>query len=148
MRRIITELRPGILDELGLAAALEWQGQEFQNRTGIHCSVCVQDASLDRDRSSALFRIVQESLTNVARHAEATAVEIRLNENSSGWNLEVADNGKGMTDLDACSRQSFGLLGMQERAVAAGGTFQVTSKPGQGTKILVQVPSLMNPHPV
>src|SRR5205823_4443219 len=120
MRRIVTELRPGILDEFGLAAALEWQGQEFQKRTGIRCAVAVNDKGLNRDFCSAMFRIVQEALTNVARHAGATAVEIVLEQGTDGLTLFIEDNGGGMNDQSVSSRQSFGLLGMRERAAAAG----------------------------
>lgn len=145
MRRIVTELRPGILDEFGLAAALEWQGQEFQKRTGVRCTVAVNDKGLDRDCCSAMFRIVQEALTNVARHAGATAVDIGLHQDAEGLTLVVEDNGQGMTDPVVSSRHSFGLLGMRERAAAAGGTFQVLSGHQQGTKIVVHVPLRLSP---
>jgi signal transduction histidine kinase len=140
MRRMVTELRPGVLDEFGLSAALEWHGQEFKRRTGIGCTVDVSDQGVDRECSSALFRIVQEALTNVARHARATQVDIRLQEDSQSLMLIVQDNGEGMSEQALSSRQSFGLLGMRERAVAAGGTFQVISSRGQGTKIMVHIP--------
>ena len=140
MRSIVTELRPGILDEFGLAAALEWQGEEFQKRTGIRCSVAVNDAGLDRDCCSALFRIVQEALTNVARHARATTVEINLQQGATAVSLVIEDNGVGINEQAVFSKQSFGLLGMRERAVAAGGTLSVVSCGQGGTKIVVSVP--------
>lgn len=149
MRRMVTDLRPGILDECGLAAALEWQGQEFQKRTGIRCTVAVNDKGVDRDCSSALFRIAQEALTNVARHAAATAVEIRLypDEDGTNVNLVIDDNGRGMGNQALSAPQTFGLLGMRERAVAAGGTFQVLSGGGTGTKVMVHVPLPWIPCP-
>src|SRR5262249_17760047 len=136
MRQIVAELRPGILDEFGLAAALEWQGQEFEKRTGIRCTIAVSDVRrLDRDCCSALFRIAQAALTNTARHAGATAAQVRLRENESSVTLIVEDNGRGMDDADLASRQSFGLLGMRERAAAVGGVFQLARGHRQGTRI-------------
>jgi PAS domain S-box-containing protein len=141
MRRIVTELRPGILDEFGLAAALEWQGQEFHKRTGIPCSVSVTETSVNAERSSALFRIVQEALTNIARHANATSVEIRLQQDNAGLSLTIEDNGIGITDEMIVSGRSFGLLGMRERAAAIGGSFELGCPRGAGTKIAVHIPS-------
>lgn len=140
MRRIVTELRPGILDRFGLAAALEWQGQEFFNRTGIRCTVAVGEHGLDQNSSTALFRIVQEALTNVARHSGATAVEVRSSEETKTLLFVIEDNGSGISEHVHTSLQSFGLIGMRERATAAGGQLQIVSAPGRGTRINVQVP--------
>lgn len=140
MRRIVTELRPGILDRFGLSAALEWQGQEFFKRTGIQCTVSVGEHGLDRNSSTALFRIVQEALTNVARHSGATTVAVHSREEFDKLVLVIEDNGSGMSEKVHSSVQSFGLIGMRERASAAGGLLHIVSCPDRGTRINVQVP--------
>ena len=142
VRRISSELRPGLLDTLGLAAALEWEGQQFQARTGISCKVRIHPRlpELDRTVATALFRIAQEALTNVARHAVASETELRLECDGSTLRLEVSDNGRGAAP-EAFQRPScFGLLGMRERAHALGGELFIESRPGQGTRILALVP--------
>src|SRR5581483_8956728 len=96
VREIATELRPRMLDDLGLIPAIEWQAQGFQKRTGIQCGFSSEDISLDQERSTAIFRILQEILTNVARHAKATRVSIRLSEENDNIVLEVEDNGRGI----------------------------------------------------
>ena len=115
LRRIASELRPGTLDDLGLAAALEWQAQEFARRTGIECRVGLPEDAIvvDADRSTGIFRIFQESLTNVARHAHATSVAARLAVEAGQIVLEVRDNGRGFTPEEVDARKSLGLLGMQ-----------------------------------
>lgn len=140
VRRIATDLRPGILDNLGLAAAVEWQAGEFQTRTGINCRVntSLRDATIAPDSATAVFRIFQEALTNVARHAEATAVSVDLGEQSGRVVLQVADNGRGI-DLGEIV-QSIGLLGMRERAAILGGDLAISGGPGQGTTVLLSVP--------
>ncbi len=142
MRQIIRELRPEILDHLGLGAAIEWQVQEFQTRTGIECrfSSSVDDSHLDLDRSTAVFRILQEALTNVARHAQATRVEIILKEEQGSLVLEVRDNGRGITESERSDTKSFGILGMQERALAFGGQTKVGAAPGEGTTVTAWIP--------
>jgi PAS domain S-box-containing protein len=140
VRRIVSELRPGVLDNLGLAAALEWQVQEFAKRSGIRCTVVLENAELDHDRATALFRIAQEALTNIARHAAADSVEVRLRRESDDWILEIVDNGRGIVDDEAGNARSFGLLGMRERAALVGGWVKLDSAPGRGTKVIVQVP--------
>lgn len=141
VRRLVTQLRPAILDDLGLEAALEWQAQEFQTRTGITCNFITKAkvADLVPERATAIFRICQESLTNVARHAHATNVSIRLWEEQNYLLLEVKDNGRGITNETAQTR-SFGLLGMRERAFLLGGEFQLTSSPDHGTTVLARIP--------
>jgi PAS domain S-box-containing protein len=142
VRRLATQLRPGILDDLGLQAALEWQAQEFQTRTGIGCDfVAEADVSaLAPERATAIFRICQEALTNVARHAEATQVHIRLWEGQQQLRLEVQDNGRGISTSETAHPRSFGLLGMQERAFLLGGEFQLTGRPNQGTTVTARIP--------
>ena len=142
VRRIATELRPGVLDDLGLVAAIEWQAQEFQTRTGITCEFATDrgDLALDPEVGTAMFRICQETLTNVARHAEATQVTIGLREEAGSLSLTVADNGRGITDQDLANRTSLGLLGIRERALLLGGQVAILGRPGEGTKITVQIP--------
>lgn len=143
VRRISAELRPGVLDELGLFAALEGHADEFASRTGIRCVVHseLSGESLDPGGAIALFRIVQESLTNVARHSRARKVQIRLRGgNGDSLQVEVRDDGRGITEAEARSAASLGILGMRERAHAVGGTLDVTGHPGEGTTVRVQVP--------
>jgi signal transduction histidine kinase len=140
VRSICSGLRPGILDDLGLAAAIEWQGNEFASRTGIsfNANVPASELPLDSERATAIFRIFQESLTNVARHAEATSICTRLFEDNDELVLTVKDDGKGFCEPEAGT--SLGLLGMKERAQACGGDVQVSSSPGQGTTVSVRIP--------
>jgi PAS domain S-box-containing protein len=142
VRRIATDLRPGILDNLGLVAALEWQAAEFQNRTGIQCRCLsrLDDTGLDAERRTALFRIFQETLTNVARHSQATIVEVRLQETAGQLVLEVSDNGQGFSEKQITDPRSVGLLGMRERAHILGGELQITSAPDQGTTVTARIP--------
>ncbi len=142
MREIIRELRPEILDHLGLKAAIEWQAQEFQTHTGIACQFDSSDEeiSLDLDRATAVFRILQETLTNVARHAQATRVEIRLEHRNSQLALLVRDNGRGITASEISNQKSFGILGMRERALLFGGTVEWQGMPGKGTTVTAQIP--------
>jgi len=142
VKRISTELRPGLLDDLGLAAAIEWQAQDFQNRTGIKCEFnsSLRDIELDRDRSTAVFRIFQETLTNVARHSKATRVEIGLKEDAGRIILIVQDNGRGITKSEIFNAKSLGLVGMSERALLFGGELKISSMPGKGTTVTVTIP--------
>ncbi|MBI2951669.1 sensor histidine kinase, partial [bacterium] len=140
VRRISTELRPGVLDDLGLTAAVEWQAQEFQGRTGIRCALTVrpEEIPLDPARATAVFRIFQEILTNVARHADATRVEIFLRERDGHVTLEVTDNGRGITQDQVSSSRSLGLIGMRERALAWSGEVEISG--GRGTRVMVRIP--------
>lgn len=142
VRKIGTELRPSVLDALGLVPAIEWQGQEFQNRTGIRCSVRVAAAGLKTkpDISTAVFRILQEILGNVARHAKASRVKIELKEKPPSLILEVRDNGRGINELEIAATDSLGLLGMRERALTFGGEVKIRGVAGKGTTIVVHVP--------
>jgi PAS domain S-box-containing protein len=149
VRRIATELRPGILDDLGLTAAIEWQTQEFQARTGIECDFLVDviHPVEDQGQRTGLFRILQETLTNVARHAQATRVVVSLRENTGCFELRVEDNGRGITDLEIAHRKSLGLLGIQERARLLGGDVRIVGRPGAGTTITVSIPAEDHPAP-
>jgi signal transduction histidine kinase len=142
VRRIATDLRPGILDDFGLAAALEWQAQEFEDRTGIRCVLraTVDQGAVDPMVSTAVFRIFQESLTNVARHSQASRVAVTLEHRRAGLVLEVRDDGIGIAPTDASHVRSIGLAGMRERAQLVGGGFSISGAPGTGTTVLVQIP--------
>jgi signal transduction histidine kinase len=143
VRRIATELRPGILDHLGLIAALEWQANEFQTRTGIKCDVHtdLHEPVLTPDLATAFFRIFQETLTNVIRHAGATHVTVNLKEAAGRIILEVKDNGRGISAEDISNPRSMGLLGMKERAALLGGAFKIGAAPnGKGTLATVSIP--------
>src|SRR6266566_3361159 len=142
VRRIATALRPSVLDQLGLAAALEWQGQEFEARTGIDVvmELLVDGGELSDDLGSSAFRILQESLTNVARHAHATRVTIRLEQTPTLLTLEVSDNGLGCTSGCIEAKGSLGLLGMRERALACGGEFTIVGQANRGTTVRLSVP--------
>jgi len=141
LRKIASELRPRVLDDLGLTAALEWQAQEFQSRTGIHCRVILsqEPIALDSERSTAIFRIFQESLTNVARHAHATRVEARMEKEADQLIFQVHDNGKGFDPEEAKARMSLGLVGMQERALLLNGELKVEGVAGAGTTIALRI---------
>jgi PAS domain S-box-containing protein len=142
VRRISTELRPGILDDLGLVAAVEWAAHEFEVRTGTRCHVCLPgaDLSLDPEHATALFRILQETLTNVARHASATTVKVRLADEKGDICLEVGDNGKGISPEQLSAANSLGILGMRERALLLGGELAIHGVPGKGTTVQVRIP--------
>jgi signal transduction histidine kinase len=142
VRRIATELRPSILDQLGLAAALEWQGQEFRARTGIDVDIEIltDDTPIPDDLGSSAFRILQESLTNVLRHAEATRVTIRLERTPSLLTLEITDDGVGAPAVCLDGTKSLGVVGMRERALACGGEFSITGNTDRGTTVLLRVP--------
>ena len=142
VQRIVSELRPAILDDLGLVAAIEWQAQDFQRRTGIICSSDIEDEHLhvDSDRATVIFRICQEALTNVARHASARTVLIRLAKRKPFVTLVVEDNGVGIAPEKIADPQSLGLLGMRERAEQFGGTVTIVGRPRQGTVVTLQLP--------
>ena len=142
VRQISGDLRPAVLDHLGLREAVEWEATKFQARTGIRCRVGGQMTHefADRTRALALFRILQEALTNVARHAHAGAVKISLTERGQTVSLMVKDNGRGITKAQRLSVDSIGLLGMSERARLLGGRLSITGAPGRGTTVNVQVP--------
>lgn len=142
VRRIATALRPSILDDLGLAAALEWLITDFRAKTDIPCDVALAPPpdDLDDTRSITLFRTLQEALTNIARHAQATRVTIRLQQAGGILVLEVEDNGRGLTEAQRTSPAAIGLFGMQERALLVGGTVTIQSRPGKGTTVTARIP--------
>jgi len=142
VKRISTKLRPGVLDDLGLMAAIEWQVQEFQERTRIKCELTAggEDINLDRDLATGFFRILQEALTNVARHASATRVKVSLKEGDGQLVLQVRDNGKGITEKQIAHPKSFGLIGMRERARSWNGSIKIQGISGEGTIVTVSIP--------
>jgi signal transduction histidine kinase len=142
VQRITTELKPPALEHLGLSEALEWEATKFQARTGIRCRVASRLGTtvLDVTRATALFRIAQESLTNVARHAHAGAVRISIRTVGKRVVLEVQDNGRGITERELRDHRSAGLLGMHERAHLLGGEFRISGSPGRGTRVMVSIP--------
>ncbi len=142
VQRISSELRPGILDHLGLSAAVEWQVKEFGNRTGVKwdISIDIEKVKHERDLSTAIFRILQETLTNIARHAEATKVSVCLNERDSLLVLEVKDNGKGVTEEQISDPHSFGLMGIRERIQYWGGDVEIQGIPDKGTTVTISIP--------
>jgi len=141
VRRIASELRPSVLDELGLMEAIEWQAQQFQARTGVvcECGLYSGDLRLNSDQSTMVFRILQEALTNVLRHAKADRVEIAVKEDANGFVLTIRDNGRGITEEEKTGTRSLGLLGMRERAQAVGGSIDIVAASGQGTAITVRI---------
>ena len=138
---IVTELRPVVLD-VGLVAAIEWQTNEFQERSGIVCETHLptEEIPLDPERSTAAFRILQEALTNVARHADASKVVVDLRSEAGSLILAVRDNGKGIDENAIFAHNSLGLLGMRERALSFGGKTEVSRLPGRGTLVSMRIP--------
>ncbi len=142
MRQLSSRLRPPMLDDLGLEAAIEWQAEEFATRTGCRCDLHLNEEAFgfDTDRETAIFRILQESLTNVARHANASRVEVNLWPKNGHLILEVRDNGSGITEDAMRSSGSLGLIGMRERAEALGGEVQIQRLPEGGTLVTLRMP--------
>jgi signal transduction histidine kinase len=142
VRRLVTELRPSILDDFGILAALEWQLWEFQKRTGIQSEFVstLKDINIDEEISIAVFRIFQEALANVARHANATNVIATLYKEADSLVLKVEDNGTGISADDINNTKSIGLIGMRERALFLGGTVNISGEPSKGTTVSVQFP--------
>jgi PAS domain S-box-containing protein len=143
IRKISTRLRPGILDDFGLLAAMEWQAREFDHRTGIRCGVSsnAKNIHLDKNASSSLFRVFQEALTNIARHSGAAKVNVRLKQGKNKLVMEIQDNGRGLKEDDVQPHKSLGILGMRERVQLMEGTFTIQGTLGEGTKIRVSVPT-------
>ncbi len=142
VQRISTALRPGVLDELGLEEAVEWQVEEFRKRCGIACrlSSSLGGMPVDAERSTALFRVLQELLTNVARHADARAVNVRLSAPEGGFVLEVEDDGRGVAQEDVDNPKSFGLRGVRERVAHLGGSVALRGERGRGTRARIFIP--------
>jgi signal transduction histidine kinase len=142
VRKITTELRPGILDDFGLLAAIEWQLQDFQTRTGIEGQLLteVDEIRLDPEDATAIFRVFQETLANVARHAKATRVDVSLRQRDGMLRLVVEDNGRGITVREATGASALGILGMRERLQRINGTLEIRGAAGEGTVVEVCVP--------
>ena len=148
VRRIATELRPSVLDHLGLVAAVEWQAQEFEKLAGVAVRLSVSSATptINGATATTIFRILQETLTNVARHAEATRVEIALEVGEAAVLLRVADNGRGISERELRDPRSLGLVGLRERAIACGGELVIEGRPGEGTVVSAWIPSRPEPR--
>jgi signal transduction histidine kinase len=142
VRRLGTELRPGILDDLGLTAAIEWQLQEVHKRTGLLYELRLpdEDIALDQERATGMFRIFQEALTNVLRHAAARKVTVQLVAQPDVLVLEVIDDGKGITPAPLGDRRSLGVLSMRERAHLLGGELNIQGKSAAGTIVTLRMP--------
>lgn len=140
VRRLSSILRPGILDDLGLSAAIEWQATEFMKRTGIRCIVeCNEIEGLSEDKAVALFRISQESLTNIIKHADADEVRIFLGAVGPYLEMRISDNGKGIDEESMKTKGSYGIIGMKERVKALNGKIDISGS-SKGTTIKVVIP--------
>jgi signal transduction histidine kinase len=142
VRRISAELRPPILDHFGLTAAIEWELNRFNDRAGIECEfrTLPEEITLDQNRSTTVFRVLQEALTNVSRHANATAVKVDLRRTGDDLILEVKDNGCGITESQTLAPTSLGLIGIRERARMCGGSVNILGSVEQGTTVRVVIP--------
>ena len=140
VRRICSELRPAILDDLGLPAAIQWQASTFEHRTGLQCIVSIEGMDRVGEQATGLFRIFQELLTHIARHAHATVVWVTLKEVAGWLTLEVRDNGRGLLDENR-ERASPTLLALKERTVLLRGELSVNGTPGRGTSVSVKIPA-------
>lgn len=141
-KKMYTEQRPSLLNHLGLVAAIEWQAEEFQERMGIKCEVTTvpEEITLDWERSTAIFRIFQETLANVASHADATRVMVNLVMTDAELKFEVKDNGKGITKKQITGPKSYGIMEMRERARFLNAEFSIKGIPGKGTTVTVKIP--------
>ena len=142
VRDLSTELRPAVLDHLGLVDALKWQARDFESKIGIRCKVVsrLEEVSLDSARRTDLFRVTQEALTNVARHSGATRVQIQISGEAGDLLLEISDNDQGFQEDGTSRRSSLGLLGIRERIEALGGTVQWLGTSGRGTRVRIRIP--------
>lgn len=142
VRRLATDLRPGVLDELGLIAALDWQVSEFEKRTQIVCELtkAIDDLQIEGEKATAVFRIFQEALTNIARHSEASKVWVKVSMSGDFLMLKVHDNGKGVTENQLRHSRSLGVLGMRERAQIFGGEITIKGIPDEGTTLVLRMP--------
>jgi signal transduction histidine kinase len=141
VRNVAVNLRPAALD-MGLVSAIEWLCSEFTERTAVPCRLHTRDdnITLDETRHVVLFRIAQESLTNIVRYAQASQVDVSIGHHGPALQLEVRDNGCGFDMTKISEKKSFGLLGMRERALTLGGELEIRSTPAQGTRIRVTIP--------
>ena len=142
VQRITADLRPPILDDLGLRAAIEWECRQFQKRTGLQCELRLpsSDPSATPDQVTAVFRVLQEALTNVTRHAEARHVEISLAFENGELELVVADDGRGISREQLHDPRSLGLVGIRERARALGGSVEIVRGANRGTRLSLRIP--------
>jgi signal transduction histidine kinase len=142
VQRLATELRPAALDRLGLKGGIRWLAGDFEGRTGIRCRyrITTRRALPPDGTATALFRILQEALTNVARHAAAKHVDILLRDRGTTLELTVRDDGRGVTDEEAAGPKALGILGMRERAQSRGGSLSIRGLPGRGTEVVVSLP--------
>ncbi|MGB4843457.1 MAG: sensor histidine kinase, partial [Ferruginibacter sp.] len=142
VRKISTDLRPSILDDLGLIAALEWQAKEFQKRSGTKVEFInnAGNISIEPEVATAIFRIFQELLTNIARHANATFVQVELKKNERNLYFSLNDNGVGFDPDSIKNKKTLGLLGIKERSLLLGGTYEIKSAPGKGSVTNISVP--------
>lgn len=142
LHAVTAELRPVILDDFGLAAAIEWQVEEFRIRSGVNCRMENSgfEPDLPKDQATALFRIFQESLTNIIRHARANNVEVRLEKDNGEVRLQVRDNGRGITEAEINDPTAYGLLGMRERLYPWNGSVSFEGRPGGGTCVTIRLP--------
>jgi len=151
VKNLASELRPDMLQELGLTEAIRWEAVQFKERTGILCIVNSQDElmALGKERSLAVFRVFQEALTNIARHAKAKTVDVHMRKNNASMVLEVKDDGRGIREQEIADVRSLGLLGMRERAVFLGGTLHISEiheNGARGTKVTLTVPLEAESH--
>ena len=142
VKRVSADLRPSLLDDLGLAAALAWQIAEFRKRTGLVCTTSITDPGeqISEDIRTVLYRICQETITNVSRHAQATRLTVALKEENGYLVLEVSDNGIGISDLQLSDPEAFGILSMRERVRTMDGEITIRGVPGKGTTVVARVP--------
>jgi PAS domain S-box-containing protein len=147
VKRIATTLRPPTLDHLGLAEAIHWESLTFKARTGLRCHVRTnrQRTALNSEQQTALFRIFQEAMTNIVRHAHASAVQVTLTERDERFEMSIRDNGRGITEAERDDPSAIGLLGMRERTALMGGIFRITSRKGKGTVVSIEVPVAAKP---
>jgi PAS domain S-box-containing protein len=147
-RRISSGMRPSILDNLGIAAAIEWQVNEFTKSTGIISTISITSGitKIDNRISTTLFRILQEALTNIAKHSKATQIEVSLKTNTEWLYLNIQDNGSGITRRRINNPKSFGLKGMKERAISSGGILKISCIKGKGTHVLLKIPNKLLCH--
>jgi signal transduction histidine kinase len=147
VRQIASDLRPSLLDDFGLVAALEWELQEFQKRSGLECQLKANTEviNLDRNITTAAFRIFQEALTNIVRHAQATKVTVELEEQTNNLLLRIHDNGRGISTGQLTDSKSLGLVGMRERVRLLNGQIEISGGHQQGTTVTVRLP--ITPQP-
>jgi signal transduction histidine kinase len=142
MQKLITELRPGLLDKIGLEAAIEWHVEEIKNRANIDCELSYNCMFIktDKEQEISIFRIFQEALSNIIRHAKATKIFIKIFEDSRYFVMTIHDNGKGITERQINHPKSFGIIGMRERAACLGGFLKISKNENPGTTVQLNIP--------